>query len=50
VKIVGNGCVSGFPHNDKESDVCDNDGQEDEAYCSYDIGSDACAYCVNLVM
>merc|ERR1711865_1114942 len=29
----------------KEGQVCENDGQDDEAYCSYGISSTACAYC-----
>ena len=47
VVIVGDGCVPGSPHFDPEGMVCANDGQADEAYCSYSIGANTCAYCSN---
>jgi len=45
VVVVSNLCVSGSPHFDSEGDVCANENQPNEAYCSYGIGQDACAYC-----
>ena len=43
--VVSQNCVQGAPHYDPETVVCANDGQHDEAYCSYDVGPTACAYC-----
>jgi len=43
---VSNDCVPGEPHFDPEGAVCANDDQADEAYCSYDVGANACAYCL----
>jgi len=45
VIIVGDWCFPGDPHYDPEGSVCENDGEFNEAYCSYDIGPNACAYC-----
>ena len=45
IVILGNGCVKGSPHYDNEADVCGNDGKANEAYCSYEVGHTACAYC-----
>merc|ERR1712115_209918 len=45
VEIVANWCVPKSPHFDQEGDVCANDGTSTEAYCSYQVGDDACAYC-----
>jgi len=42
---VGDNCIPGKPHFDPEGAVCDNDGKSNEAYCSYDVGPNACAYC-----
>ena len=42
---VNDNCVSGAPHFDAEGMVCANDGTATEAYCSYDVGTSACAYC-----
>ena len=44
--VVGN-CEPGYPHYDPEGMVCANDGQSDEAYCSYSVGGpeQACAFC-----
>lgn len=38
-------CVPGYPHYDFEGMECGNEGQVDEAYCSYTVGANACAYC-----
>ena len=38
-------CEPGAPHFDAEGSVCANDGEENEAYCVYDVSSSACAYC-----
>ena len=38
-------CNSGKP----EGDICANNGEYNEAYCSYDIGSNACAYCYHKI-
>mmetsp|Transcript_49110 Transcript_49110/g.59508 ORF Transcript_49110/g.59508 Transcript_49110/m.59508 type:complete len:162 (-) Transcript_49110:147-632(-) len=43
--VVGNECTRGYPHYDREGGECLNDGEDDEAYCSYDFGDKACAYC-----
>lgn len=43
--VVGQNCKPDAPSNDKETDVCRNDDQPNEAYCSYDVGPNACAYC-----
>jgi len=45
VVLVNEGCVQGSPHFDYEGMVCANDGMDDEAYCSYNVSSVACAYC-----
>ena len=38
-------CIPEKPYNDQEGTVCANDGGINEAYCSYGIGPNACAYC-----
>ena len=38
-------CIRGAPHYDAEGAVCANDGTATEAFCSYDVGSKACARC-----
>jgi len=38
-------CIPWYPHFDREGQVCANDGAMNEAYCSYDVGEYACAYC-----
>merc|ERR1739842_82538 len=45
VEIVANWCVPKSPHFDQEGDICANDGTSTEAYCSYQVGDDTCAYC-----
>jgi len=48
VRINGKGghdCIKGAPHFDKEGSVCGNDGKSNQAYCSYQVGDKACAYC-----
>ena len=40
-------CIRGAPHYDAEGAVCANDGTATEAYCSYFVGSKACARCTN---
>ena len=40
-------CIRGAPHYDAEGAVCANDGTATEAFCSYDVGSKACARCTN---
>merc|ERR1719361_1824329 len=45
VYVSDSECISGSPHYDSEGDVCANDGQWNEAYCSYELGDSACAYC-----
>merc|ERR1719245_1989553 len=45
VYVSDSECFSGSPHYDSEGDVCANDGQWNEAYCSYELGDSACAYC-----
>jgi len=47
IVIVGDWCIPGEPHFDKEGDVCANDGSWNEAFCSYRVGLNACAYCDN---
>jgi len=47
VHVVGDHCVSGYPHYDFEGMVCANDGEWNEAYCSYAVGDSACAYCTD---
>jgi len=47
VKIINELCIPGGLYNDPEGMVCDNDDQLDEAYCSYEIGSNTCAYCAS---
>mmetsp|Transcript_45085 Transcript_45085/g.88224 ORF Transcript_45085/g.88224 Transcript_45085/m.88224 type:complete len:233 (+) Transcript_45085:118-816(+) len=44
---VSNDCVPGEPHFDPEGAVCANDETRYEAYCSYGVGPNACAYCDN---
>jgi len=46
VIVSTDNCVPGEPHFDQEGSVCRNDDQWDEAYCSYDVGPTACAYCL----
>eukprot|EP00588_Corethron_pennatum_P017702 CAMPEP_0194304762 /NCGR_PEP_ID=MMETSP0171-20130528/2396_1 /TAXON_ID=218684 /ORGANISM="Corethron pennatum, Strain L29A3" /LENGTH=218 /DNA_ID=CAMNT_0039056113 /DNA_START=134 /DNA_END=790 /DNA_ORIENTATION=+ len=48
VIVDNNACIPGSPHYDKEGDICRNDGRWNEAYCSYDVGSNACAFCDNV--
>jgi len=43
--VVHNFCKPGNPHFDVEGSVCAHDGTEIEAYCSYNVGPNACAYC-----
>lgn len=43
--VVNESCFPDAPDNDKETGVCENDNQLNEAYCSYDVGPNACAYC-----
>ena len=43
--VVGDHCYPGAPHFDSEGAVCANDGTPAESYCSYDVGSNACARC-----
>ena len=38
-------CIRGAPDNYAEGAVCANDGTATEAFCSYDVGSKACARC-----
>ena len=45
VNIVNEKCDQGSPHFDKEGQVCANDGEDNEAYCSFEIGNTVCAYC-----
>jgi len=46
VKIRANDwCIPGAPHFDGEGDVCGTDHKQNEAYCSYGIGTNTCAYC-----
>merc|ERR1719361_3190065 len=45
VFVYDSECNSTYPHFDSEGDVCANDGQWNEAYCSYELGDSACAYC-----
>ena len=40
-------CIRGAPDYDAEGAVCANDGTATEAYCSYFVGSKACARCTN---
>ncbi len=43
--IVGEGCDPNPPHNDPVGQICANDGQDDEAYCTYDRqGRMVCAH------
>merc|ERR1719265_1192246 len=44
--VINQHCVPGAPDYDPEGAVCGNDGQPDEAYCSYSVGPTACAYCL----
>jgi len=45
VVVDSDGCTPGDPDYDPEGHLCSNDGQVDEAYCSYTVGAKACAYC-----
>ena len=45
IMIVNQRCFKEFPHSDHEGMVCANDGNPNEAYCSYEVGDTACAYC-----
>ena len=48
IVIVNQGCdkyTSDYYYQDYEGMVCANDGQHDEAYCSFEVGDTACAYC-----
>ena len=45
VVTVDNGCNPAAPDYDAEGMVCANDGTPQEAYCSYDLGVNACARC-----
>lgn len=42
-------CDSSYPYYDSEGMICANDGEWNQAYCSYDIGISACAYCADWV-
>jgi len=44
--VVSRDCNTRAPDFDYEGAVCANDGQSDEAYCSFEVGEFACAYCV----
>ena len=41
----GNVVFASDPSPDDLAVLCGNDGTAQEAYCSYDVGSTACAYC-----
>ena len=43
-------CIRGAPDNYAEGAVCANDGTATEAFCSYDVGSKACARCTNPIV
>jgi len=45
----GYSCVRGSPWYDQEGDVCaiNDDDLDEHAYCSYDVGTNACAYCAD---
>lgn len=45
VKVVADWCIPGKPHFDPEGSVCSNYDEPNEAYCSYKIDTNACAYC-----
>lgn len=45
VVLATQDCVKGPPDYDFEGMVCANDGELDEAYCSFEVGDAACAYC-----
>lgn len=45
VAVVNHGCVRGAPAFNPEGWVCANSGSSSEAYCSYDVGPSACAWC-----
>ena len=42
--------IRGDPQYDAEGAVCANDGTATEAFCSYDVGSKACARCTNPIV
>jgi len=44
--VVSRDCNTRAPDFDVEGLVCANDGQTDQAYCSFEVGEFACAYCV----
>ena len=43
--VVNDNCQPGAPHFDREGAVCANDAMATEAYCSYSVGDNACAFC-----
>ena len=45
----GYSCARSSPWYDQEGDVCatNDDDLDEHAYCSYDVGTNACAYCAD---